>query len=511
MEFNVKSGNPEKQRSACVVIGVFESRKLSQAGEQLDSVSEGYLSNLLRRGDMEGKLGQILLLHNVPNTLSDRVLLIGCGKERDFSDKQYQKVIAKAITTLNETGSMEAVCFLSELNVKGRDIHWKVSHAVSSTQDTLYAFEEFKSKSDAARRPVRRLVFNVTTRKDLAIGEQAILEGLAISKGAHKARDLANLPPNIANPAYIAEQAKMLAVANDKVECMVIDEIELKEMGMGAFTAVTQGSEASGKLIILKYNGENAAPEINSDSDSETDTEQKPIVLVGKGITFDSGGISLKPGERMDEMKYDMGGAAAVFGTFIAVTELELKTNLIVVIAAAENMPSGKACRPGDIVTTLSGQTVEILNTDAEGRLVLCDALSYVERFDPDVVIDVATLTGACIVALGDQASGLLSNHNPLAHDLLNAGELCGDRAWRLPLWDEYQEQLDSNFADMSNLGGKGAGTITAACFLARFTKKYQWAHLDIAGTAWKSGKAKGATGRPVPLLTQYILSRTSA
>lgn len=496
MEFNVKSGNPEKQRSACVVIGVFESRKLSQAGEQIDEVSEGYLSNLLRRGDMEGKLGKVLLLHNVPNTLSDRVLLIGCGKERDFSDKQYQTVIAKAITTLNETGSMEAVCFLSELNVKGRDTHWKVRHAVEATQDTLYAFEEFKSKSDAARRPVRRLVFNVTTRKELAIGEIAITEGQAISKGAHKARDLANLPPNIANPAYLAEQAKMLAIANDNIECLVLDETELKEMGMGAFTAVTQGSENSGKLIVLKYNG-------------ATD-QQKPIVLVGKGITFDSGGISLKPGERMDEMKYDMGGAAGVFGSFVAVTEMALKVNLIMVIASAENMPSGNACRPGDIVTTLSGQTVEILNTDAEGRLVLCDALTYVERFDPDVVIDVATLTGACIVALGDQASGLLSNHNPLAHELLNAGELCGDRAWRLPLWDEYQHQLDSNFADMSNLGGKGAGTITAACFLSRYAKKYHWAHLDIAGTAWKTGKQKGATGRPVPLLTQYILNRAN-
>jgi len=496
MEFNVKSGNPEKQRSACVVIGVFESRKLSQAGEQIDEVSEGYLSNLLRRGDMEGKLGKVLLLHNVPNTLSDRVLLIGCGKERDFSDKHYQTVIAKAITTLNETGSMEAVCFLSELNVKGRDTQWKVRHAVEATQDTLYAFEEFKSKSDAARRPVRRLVFNVTTRRELAIGEQAITEGMAISKGAHKARDLANLPPNIANPAYLAEQAKMLAIANDNIECLVLDETELKEMGMGAFTAVTQGSENSGKLIVLKYNG--------------TADEQKPIVLVGKGITFDSGGISLKPGERMDEMKYDMGGAAGVFGCFVAVTEMALKVNLVMVIAAAENMPSGNACRPGDIVTTLSGQTVEILNTDAEGRLVLCDALTYVERFDPDVVIDVATLTGACIVALGDQASGLLSNHNPLAHELLNAGELCGDRAWRLPLWDEYQQQLDSNFADMSNLGSKGAGTITAACFLSRYTKKYHWAHLDIAGTAWRSGKQKGATGRPVPLLTQYILNRAN-
>jgi len=497
MEFNVKSGNPEKQRSACVVVGVFDSRKLSQAGEQIDSVSEGYLSNILRRGDMEGKLGQALLLHNVPNTLSDRVLLIGCGKERDFTDKPYHQVIAKAITTLNETGSMEAVCFLTELNVKSRDIHWKVRHAVEATQDTLYAFEEFKSKPKAARRPVRKLVFNVTSRKDLTIGEQAILEALAISKGSHKARDLANLPPNIANPTYLAEQAKIRAVDNEKVECLILDEAELKEMGMGAFIAVSQGSETPGKLIVLKYSGAD-------------DLEQKPIVLVGEGITFDSGGISIKPGARMDEMKYDMGGAAGVFGCFVAVTEMALKVNLVMVIAAAENMPSGSACRPGDIVTTLSGQTVEILNTDAEGRLVLCDALTYIERFNPDVVIDVATLTGACIVALGDQASGLLSNHNPLAHELLNAGELSGDRAWRLPLWDEYQEQLDSNFADMTNLGNAGAGTITAACFLSRYTKKYHWAHLDIAGTAWKTGKQKGATGRPVPLLTQYILNRVN-
>lgn len=494
MEFNVKSGNPEKQRSACVVVGVFKSRKLSAMAEQLDLVSEGYLSNIIRRGDLEGNLGQTLLLHNVPNTLCDRVLLIGCGKERDFGDKQYRQVISQAITTLNETGSMEAICFLSELNVKGRDIRWKVRHAVESAQDTLYAFEEFKSKKNSTRRPLRRLTFNVTTRKDLTIGEKAIEEGLAVAKGAHKTRDLANLPPNIANPTYLAEEAKMLAVENEKVDCLVLDEAELEKMGMGAFVAVSKGSDTPGKLIVLTYNGGQA--------------EQKPIVLVGKGITFDTGGISIKPSAAMDEMKYDMGGAAAVFGAFVSVSEMQLPVNLITVIAAAENMPSGRASRPGDIVTSLSGQTVEILNTDAEGRLVLCDSLTYVERFDPDVVIDVATLTGACIVALGSQASGLMSNHNPLAHDLLNAGEHCGDRAWRLPIWDEYQEQLDSNFADMSNLGGKAAGTITAGCFLSRFAKKYHWAHLDIAGTAWVSGKAKGATGRPVPLLVQYIMNR---
>lgn len=494
MEFNVKSGNPEKQRSACVVVGVFESRKLSNMGEQLDEVSKGYLSNILRRGDLEGKQGQTLLLHNVPNTLSDRVLLVGCGKERDFGDKQYKEIISKVITTLNETGSMEAVCFLSELNVKGRDTHWKVREAVESTQNTLYAFEDFKSKPDSTRRPLRRLTFNVTSRKELALGEQAIEEGLAIAEGTRQAKDWANLPPNIANPTYLAEEAKTFASNHEKVDCEVLDEADIEALGMGAFIAVSKGSATPAKLITLTYNGGSS--------------EDKPIVLVGKGITFDSGGISLKPGERMDEMKYDMGGAAAVFGAFVATTQMQPAINLVAVIAAAENMPGGKASRPGDIITTLSGQTVEILNTDAEGRLVLCDTLTYVDKFDPDVVIDVATLTGACVVALGDQASGLMSNHNPLAHELLNAGELCGDRAWRLPLWEEYQTQLDSNFADMTNLGGKLAGTITAGCFLSRFTKKYHWAHLDIAGTAWVSGKKKGATGRPVPLLTQYIMNR---
>ncbi|MDH5432789.1 MAG: leucyl aminopeptidase [Gammaproteobacteria bacterium] len=494
MEFGVKSGNPEKQRSACVVVGVYESRKLSAMGEQLDHISDGYLSNIIRRGDMEGKLGQVLLLHNVPNVMSDRILLIGCGKERDFADSQYKNMIAKVITTLNDTGSMEAVCFFSELNVRGRDIHWKIRQAVESTQDTLYTFDNFKSKSDAARRPLRRITFNVTSRKELTIGENAIKEGLAVSKGTHRARDLANLPPNVANPTYLAEQAQKLSEEYSDVSCEILDESELESMGMGAFVAVSKGSEQPGKLIILKYAGGEA--------------DQKPVVLVGKGITFDTGGISLKPGEAMDEMKFDMGGAAGVFGSFVTAVELELPINLIMVIAAAENMPDGRASRPGDIVTSLSGQTIEILNTDAEGRLVLCDALTYVERFEPDVVIDVATLTGACVIALGAHASGLLSNHSPLAHELLNAGKQSGDKAWQLPLWDDYQEQLNSNFADMANIGGKPAGTITAACFLSRFTKKFNWAHLDIAGTAWLSGKAKGSTGRPVPLLTQYLINR---
>ena len=496
MEYSVKSGNPEKQRTACIVLGVFEPRKLTATAEQFDKIADGFISNILRRGDIEGKLGQILLLHNVPNALSDRVLLVGCGKERELGDTQYQNIISKAITTLNETGSMEAVCFLTELNVKGRDSQWKVKHAVQATEECLYSFDQLKTKSVPERRPLRKLIFNVPTRRELTEGEEAIKQGEAVARGVSLAKDLANLPGNICTPTYLAEQAVELAEGNPKVTTTVLDEAELKEMGMGAFVSVSQGSDEPGKLITIEYKG--------GPSDS------KPIVLVGKGITFDTGGISLKPGAAMDEMKFDMGGSASVLGTTKAVIEMGLPINLVTVVAAAENMPSAKASRPGDVVTSLSGQTIEILNTDAEGRLVLCDALTYVERFDPDVVIDVATLTGAIIVALGHHTSGIMSNHNPLAHDLLNAGELAADKAWRLPIWDEYQEQLDSNFADMANLGSAGAGSITAACFLSRFTRKYQWAHLDIAGTAWRKGKNKGGTGRPVPLLTQYIINRAA-
>ena len=497
MEYSVKSGNPEKQRTACIVLGVFEPRKLTATAEEFDKVTDGFISNILRRGDLEGKLGQVLLLHNVPNTLSDRVLLVGCGKERELGDVQYHQIISKAVNTLNETGSMEAVCFLTELNVRGRDSLWKVKHAVEAAEESLYSFDQLKSKANSARRPLRKIIFNVPTRRDLSEGEDGIRQGEAIASGIVTAKNLGNLPGNICTPSYLAEQAFLLSRENVNVSTNILDEEEMTRLGMGAFMSVTKGSDEPGKLIVIHYKGANE--------------DSKPIVLVGKGITFDSGGISLKPGAAMDEMKYDMGGAAAVFGTAQAIINMGLAVNLVTVIAAAENMPSAKASRPGDVVTSMSGQTIEILNTDAEGRLVLCDALTYVDRFNPEVVIDVATLTGAIIVALGHKASGIMSNHNPLAHDLLNAGEQAADRAWRLPIWDEYQEQLDSNFADMSNLGGPAAGSITAACFLSRFTKKYHWAHLDIAGTAWIKGKNKGATGKPVALLTQYIINKVAS
>jgi len=496
MEFSVKSGSPEKQRSACIVVGVYEPRRLSAVAEQLDKISEGYISNLLRRGDLEGKPGQMLLLHHVPNVLSERVLLVGCGKERELDERQYRQIIAKTISTLNETGSMEAVCFLSELHVKGRDTYWKVRHAVETTQDCLYVFDKLKSKKDETRRPLRKMVFNVPTRRDLTIGERAVEHGLAIAAGVKHCKDVGNMPPNICTPAYLAEQAKALTALSEKVSVEVLGVPEMSALGMNSYLAVGRGSVNQPTMSVIKYQGAN--------------DDSAPVVLVGKGLTFDSGGISLKPGDGMDEMKFDMCGAASVFGTMHAVINLQLPINIVAILAAAENMPDANAYRPGDILTTMSGQTVEVLNTDAEGRLVLCDALTYVERFDPELVIDVATLTGACVIALGKHASGLLSNHNPLAHEILSASEQSGDRAWRLPLWDEYQDQLESPFADFSNLGGRAAGTITAACFLSRFTRKYNWAHLDIAGTAWRSGgKDKGSTGRPVALLTQFLINRT--
>ena len=495
MEFIIKSGSPEKQRSACVVVGVYEPRRLSPAGEILDKAADGYLSALLRRGDMEGKLGQVLLLHHLPNVPAERVLLVGCGKERDLGEKQYRQIIARAVSTLNDTGSMEAVCYLTDLHVKGRNVYWKIRQAVEASLESRYVFDMLKSKKDETRRPLRKITWNVPTRRELTVGELAVTHAQAVAHGVELTKNVANLPPNICNPAYLAEQAKALAEQYGAIAVDVVNEAQMAEIGMHSYLAVGRGSANESLMTLIRYNGARS--------------DDKPIVLVGKGLTFDSGGISLKPGDGMDEMKYDMGGAAGVLGTMKALAELQLPLNVIGVLAGCENMPDANAYRPGDILTTLSGQTVEVLNTDAEGRLVLCDVLTYVERFEPELVVDLATLTGACVIALGKHASGLMSPHDSLANRLLDAGEEAGDRAWRLPLWDDYQEQLESPFADMANIGGRPAGAITAGCFLARFTKKYTWAHLDIAGTAWRSGgKDKGATGRPVPLLTQFLLRR---
>lgn len=494
MEFGVKSGSPEKQRSDCIVVGVFEPRRLSPIAEQIDKISDGYISALLRRGELEGRVGQTLLLHNVPNILSERILFIGCGKENEFDEQKFKQVIQKNINILNDTGSMEAVCFLTELHVQGRNTYWNVRQAIETVQETLYTFNQLKTNNLEPRRPLRKIVFNVPTRRELTGAERAIQHALAVSSGIKIAKDLGNMPPNICNPLYLASQARQLAeIFSAKITTRVIDAKQMKELGMHAYIAVGTGSQHESLMSVIEYRG-------------NPSTEAKPIVLVGKGLTFDSGGISIKPAESMDEMKYDMCGAAAVCGVMHVVSELNLPLNVIGILAGCENMPGAHSYRPGDVLRTMSGQTVEVLNTDAEGRLVICDTLTYVERFDPELVVDIATLTGACVIALGHHVSALMSNNNSLAHDLLIASEQASDPAWRLPILEAYHEQLDSNFADMANIGSRAGGAITAACFLSRFTRKYAWAHLDIAGTAWRSGKEKGATGRPVALLSQFLL-----
>ncbi len=494
MEFTIKSGDAHRQRSACIIVGVYETRRLSEAAQQLDSVSKGYLTDVLKRGDIDGKTGQTLLLQQVPHVLAERVLLVGCGRERELQDAQYLKIVTTALKALNDINVTEALSYLAELDVKERELPWRIRQMVEATRDCAYRFDQLKSKKEAPRRALRKLNIGVSARKTPPAAQTALQAGVAIANGVELAKNLGNLPGNICTPAYLAEQAIALGKEFKSIKVTVLEERDMEKLGMGSLLSVSRGSREDAKLILMEY--KNAPKTL------------KPIALVGKGLTFDAGGISIKPAGDMDLMKFDMCGGASVFGALRAAAELELPLNIIGAVPASENLPDGAANKPGDIVTSMSGQTIEILNTDAEGRLILCDTLTYIERYEPRAVIDIATLTGACVVALGRHASGLFGNHPPLVQDLLTAGKYAYDRAWELPLWDDYQDQLKSNFADMANVGGRDGGAITAACFLARYTKKFNWAHLDIAGTAWKTGGEKGATGRPVALLTQYLLDQ---
>ena len=496
MEFIIKQGSPEKLRSGCVLVGIFEDGKFSDAAQALDKASGHYISDIIARGDMTGKVASTLLLHKVPNITSERVILLGLGKRTDLDSKQFRDCARAAIRTLQSTNAKDANLFLAELPVKGRDSAWCIQQFVLAAYEASYRCDSLKSKPEKSKHALQKIQFGLFSSKSTTALETALTQSVAIAKGIELTKNLGNLPGNICTPSYLAQQATGLAKLHKSIKTTVLDEKDMKKLGMGSLLAVTQGSAEPAKLITMEYHG--------------ADKKQKPIVLVGKGVTFDSGGISLKPGAEMDEMKYDMCGAASVLGTVQAIAEMGLKINVVGIIPSCDNMPSGNAVKPGDIVTSMSGLTIEILNTDAEGRLILCDALTYAAKFEPDTVIDIATLTGACIIALGHVASGLYSNEDKLAKELLTASEQSQDKAWHMPLWDDYQPQLDSNFADMQNIGGRAGGSITAACFLSRFTKEYRWAHLDIAGTAWKSGKDKGATGRPVPLLTQYLINRVA-
>ena len=493
MEFSLKHSSPENARSACQIITVSQPRKLSRSGQRVDKASKGFLASIIKRGDMEGKLGQTLMLPGVAGVPAQRVLLVGCGKQTDMNERSFARLINSIIKALSASGARDAEFYPGDITLKGRDLAWKVRQAALLASNSEYQFDQLKSGKSRQRKGLRKLNFNIP-RSDSGKIKQAIAEAQAISAGMSIARDLGNLPANVCTPSYIARQARLLAREDKRLRVSVLDEADMKRLKMGSLLSVSAGSRQPAKLITLQYRGAAA--------------KDQPIALVGKGVTFDTGGISLKPGAAMDEMKFDMCGAAAVIGTLKAVTQLQLPINVVGIIPATENMPDGLATKPGDIVTSMSGQTIEILNTDAEGRLILCDALTYAGKFKPRCVIDIATLTGAAIIALGKIPSAVLGNNRALIDDLIKSGHQIEDKIWELPLWDEYQDQLKSNFADMANIGGRDAGTITASCFLARFTRDYKWAHLDIAGTAWKSGEDKGATGRPVPLLTQYILNQ---
>ncbi|MGP1716469.1 MAG: leucyl aminopeptidase [Methylophilus sp.] len=490
MEFSIKSTGPEKLRTDCLLVGIYEGRKLTDLAKSVDEISDKAITLALKSGDMEGKSGSTLLLRQLSGISASRVLLVGLGKAEDSSLRTLRNAFRAALKAL-PAGVESLATDFAGLTIKKTDSHSKAAALAEVALDTSYQVNAVKEKK-AEPKPLQQITLLVN--KDAADAVSAGLkQGQSVGHGVTLAKDLGNLPPNICTPSYLGKQAEKLGKDYGfKVE--VLEEAEIEKLKMGSFLGVTRGSDEPPRFIVLQH--------------LKGKKSQKPVVLVGKGITFDTGGISLKSGADMDEMKYDMCGAASVLGVFKAIGELDLPLNVVGLIPTCENMPSGRATKPGDVLTSMSGLTIEVLNTDAEGRLILCDALTYAERFEPAAVIDIATLTGACVIALGHHPSGLFANNDSLARKLLDAGEKAHDRAWQLPLWDEYQGQLDSNFADMGNIGGRAGGSITAACFLSRFAKKYDWAHLDIAGTAWKSGKEKGATGRPVPLLVTYLVQQ---
>jgi leucyl aminopeptidase len=496
VEFTIKTGSPEKLETGTLVVAAFAGGKLDTAAAALDKASKGRLAAMLARGDLDERAGATLLIPELAGCASQRVLVVSLGKQDEFGDKAWRDALTAVAKALANGPAIDAAVCLGDVEVPGHDLEWTLRQVTQAIVDGAYRYETTKTrKKDEPPKGAHKVVMLTRHTINDAM-EAAIRRGEAVAEGMALAKELGNLPGNVCTPTHLAETAQELG-RKFKFKVEVLERKDMEKLGMGALLSVARGSHQPPKFIVMQYKGGKA--------------KQKPVVLVGKGITFDTGGISLKPAAEMDEMKFDMCGAASVLGTFRALAGMALPLNVVGIIPTTENMPGGGASKPGDVVTSMSGQTIEILNTDAEGRLILCDALTYAERFKPDCVIDIATLTGACVIALGKVASGLLANDEPLARELLDCGQNAGDRAWQLPLWEDYQELLKSNFADMANIGGRYAGTITAACFLARFAKAYKWAHLDIAGTAWLSGENKGATGRPVPLLSEFLIGRSRA
>jgi leucyl aminopeptidase len=497
VEFSIRALAPQGAKTGCLVLGVYQSADggapaLSRAAAAADKSARGRLSSILAHGDLRAKAGATLLLHGIAGLAAERVLLVGLGEQKNFAEGPFRDAVRGAAAALRELGARDAVAYFADLKVGRRPMAWNLRHAALGLREAFYRFDQLKTQKKLPAPALAAVTLATQAGPVAQQARDALREAAATADGVALARTLGNLPPNICTPSYLAEEAKKLA-RQFKLGLEVLERRDMERLKMGALLAVTRGSHQAPKLIVLRYSGGAKG--------------KAPLVLVGKGITFDTGGISLKPAGEMDEMKYDMSGAGSVLGALRALAGMQAPVNVIGVVPTCENMPGGQASRPGDVVTTMSGQTVEILNTDAEGRLILCDALTYVERFKPDAVVDIATLTGACVIALGHIATGMFANDERLAQALRTAGEDAWDRVWPMPLWEDYQEQLRSNFADMANIGGRPAGSVTAACYLSRFAKKLRWAHLDIAGTAWKSGREKGSTGRPVPLLVRFALA----
>lgn len=483
--------DPSTIASDCLV--VITDGQLNSTLAAINESCDGAIAALLKRGDFKGKLAETLYLPLLTGLRAKRLLLVGRGDKASISDAEADKLLNAAIAVVAKQNCKDCCILFDDLQVDARKSSWLLQRSAQLLEVSSYRYSETLSKPKPAS-SLRRVVLQGSNSDN---NRRLVNFGQQTAEGIHTARRLGDLPGNICTPDFLAKESRKLARQFDNIKVSVLDEKKMQQLGMGALLSVSAGSEQPARLVAIEYQG--AAK------------NQRPHVLVGKGVTFDTGGISLKPGAKMDEMKYDMCGAASVVGTLRAVAGAELKVNVVGIVAAAENMPSGRATKPGDIVTSMSGQTIEILNTDAEGRLVLCDALTYAAKYKPASVIDIATLTGACVVALGKHAIGLYSNQDDFAAELQRCGDEARDRAWPMPLWDDYQPQLDSNFADMANIGGPEAGSVTAACFLSRFCKDYRWAHLDIAGAAWISGPSKGATGRPVGLLFNYLQSKAQA
>ena len=496
MKYFTTTSNASRRAADCVIAGVYEGGKLGAGAEDIDAATGGRLRQLVKSGDVSDAPGRCVVLTGLDGVRASRVAVVGLGKVSKLDAKVFRRAVAAAVGALDGSKTKTILNTLTLEPVKDSSPYYLARHAVETLGETLYRFDEMKSGRKKKAMAPSSFGHSVAKRSDAAKSMRGAEHGGGIAEGVRLARDLGNLPANVCTPSYLARVARKLATGNGKLTTQVLSEAQMKKLGMGSLLSVTAGTKEPGKLIIMKYKGAgNAAP----------------VVLVGKGVTFDTGGISLKPGPAMDEMKFDMCGAAGVIGTIAAVAHMKLPINLNVVVPAVENMPSGKATKPGDIVKSMSGQTIEVLNTDAEGRLILCDALTYSRRFKPAAIIDVATLTGACVVALGAHRTAIMSNSDDLREEIYAAGETAGDKGWPMPLGDEYAAQLKSNFADMANIGGPGGGAVTAGCFLGKFTDGMSWAHLDIAGTAWKTGAKKGATGRPVPMLSQLLLERCGA